>query len=118
MKKRFILHGCLLLIVVAAGGFAASGFRPDTSVYVKGVVTQSDRPARSVWVIASQSGMEKGRALTGDDGKYYIGKMSAGGYDIVVFQGKQQVYSGQIHLPEDRVFNISITPARAPRPRR
>jgi hypothetical protein len=118
MKKRFILHGCLLLIVVAAGGFAASGFRPDTSVYVKGVVTQSDRPVRSVWVIASQSGTEKGRALTGDDGKYYIGNMSAGGYDIVVFQGKQQVYSGQIHLPEDRVFNISITPARAPRPRR
>jgi len=107
MKKRFILHGCLLLIVVAVGGFAAAGFRPDVSVYVKGVVTQSDRPVRSVWVIASQSGTEKGRALTGDDGKYYIGNMSGGDYD-----------SGQIHLPEDRVFNISITSPRAPRSRR
>ena len=119
MKQRFIFPSCLLLIVVAGFGFAASGFRSDAGTYVKGVVSQSNRPVRSVWVIASQSGTERGRALTGDDGKYYIGNLSAGGYDLVVFQGKQQVYSGQINLPENRIFNISITPPpRALRPRR
>ena len=118
MKKRVILRSCLLLILCAAFGFPATGFRPDAGNYVKGVVTQSNRPVRSVWVIASQSGTERGRALTGDDGKYYIGNLKAGAYDLVVFQGKQQVYSGQINLPENRLFNITITPPRALRPRR
>ena len=118
MKKRFIFRSCLMLVLVAAFGFAASGFRPDAGTYVKGVVTQSNRPVRSVWVIASQSGMERGRALTGDDGKYYIGNLNAGAYDLIVFQGKQQVYSGQINLPENRLFNITITPPRTFRPRR
>jgi len=110
MKRRFIFRICFLLILFTAPGFAASGSRIDGATYVKGVVTQSNRPARSVWVIASQSGTEKGRALTGDDGKYYIGNLYAGAYDIVVFQGKQQIYSGQITLPENRLFNINITP--------
>jgi len=117
MKKRFIFPCGLLSILIAVSGFAASSFRPDAGSYVKGVVTQSNRPVRSVWVIVSQSGTEKGRALTGDDGKYYIGKLAGGSYDVVVLQDKQQVYSGQIHLPEDRVFNISITPPRALRRR-
>lgn len=119
MKRRFIFRSCFLIILVASWGFAAAGFRPDGATYVKGVVTQSNRPARSVWVIASQSGAEKGRALTGDDGKYYIGNLYAGGYDIVVYQGKQQIYNGQIKLPENRIFNITINPPPRPsRPRR
>jgi len=105
-------------MLFATFGFAAGGFRRDSGAYVKGVVTQSNKPVRSVWVIASQFGTERGRALTGDDGKYYIGKLNAGAYDLVVFQGKQQIYSGQINLPENRLFNIAITPPRAPRPRR
>ena len=113
MKKRFISRSCLCLILVAAPGFAALTSRPDGSTYVKGVVTQSNRAVRSVWVIASQSGVERGRALTGDDGKYYIAGLGSGAYDIVVFQGKQQIFSGQINLPENRLFNITITPPRA-----
>jgi hypothetical protein len=50
--------------------------------------------------------------LTGDDGKYYIGNLAEGTYDIAVFQGKQQIYSGQINLPQNRIFNINITPPR------
>ena len=99
--------------LVAAPGFAALTSRPDGSTYVKGVVTQSNRAVRSVWVIASQSGVERGRALTGDDGKYYIAGLGSGAYDIVVFQGKQQIFSGRINLPENRLFNITITPPRA-----
>jgi len=103
---------------MAMPDFAASEFRPDGATYVKGVVTQSNKPVRSVWVIASQSGNEKGRALTGDDGKYYIGNLYAGAYDVVVFQGKQQIFSAQINLPENRLFNINITPPRAFKSRR
>jgi hypothetical protein len=119
MKKRFTFRSCLPLIVIAALGFSAFGSGSDAGTYVKGVVIQSNRPVRSVWVIASQSGVEKGRGLTGDDGKYYIGSLSGGVYDIVVFQGKQQIFSGQINLPENRLFNIDITPPRTKaRPRR
>jgi hypothetical protein len=118
MKKRFIFRSCLSLIVIAALGFAAFGSKPETRVYVKGVVTQSNRPVRSVWVIVSQSGDEKGRALTGDDGKYYIGNLTEGAYDIAVFQGKQQVYTSQINLPQNILFNIDVTPSPRPRTRR
>ena len=117
MKKRFIFCSCLSLIVIAALGFAAFGSKPEAGAYVKGVVTQSNRPVRSVWVIASQSGAEKGRALTGDDGKYYIGNLTAGAYDIAVFQGRQQIYSSQINLRENTLFNINIPPPPAARPR-
>lgn len=118
MYQRLIFCTCLILILVTPFALAVAGFRPDAGTYVKGVVTQSNKPLRSVWVIASQSGTERGRALTGDDGKYYIGYLSAGGYDMVVIQGKQQVYSGQITLPQNRIFNIAITPPPRARYRR
>jgi hypothetical protein len=112
MSKRFIFCSCLALILVAALDFAAFGSGPEASTYVRGVITQANKPVRSVWVITSQSGTERGRALTGDDGKYYIGNLAEGTYDIAVFQGKQQIYSGQINLPQNRIFNINITPPR------
>jgi hypothetical protein len=112
MRKRFIFCSCLALILIAALGSAAFGAGTEAYTYVRGVITQANKPVRSVWVIASQSGTEKGRALTGDDGKYYIGNLAEGAYDIAVFQGKQQIYVGQINLPQNRLFNINITPPR------
>src|SRR5215475_15505626 len=80
----------LALVVSLAFGF--SQFRRNS---VKGLVMSSNKPLRSVWVIASQYGAEKGRSLTGDDGKYFIDNLSAGTYDIVVEQAKRQVWRGQ-----------------------
>lgn len=112
MNKRFIFRSCLHAMLVALICSAALGFRPEAASYVKGAVTQSRRPLRSVWVIVSQSGQERGRALTGDDGKFYIGNLIDGTYDITVIQGKLQIFSSRINLPANNLFNISIAPPR------
>ncbi|HKS28882.1 MAG TPA: carboxypeptidase-like regulatory domain-containing protein [Pyrinomonadaceae bacterium] len=77
--------------------------------YIKGSVTSpSGRPLTSVWVTVSQNGEEKGRSLTGDDGKYYISNLYDGTYDIAVLQGNRQVYTGQVNLPENTVHDILV----------
>ena len=114
MSNKTIVRACLSLIVTALVTAPAIGFRPQNATYLKGAVTQSNKPLRSVWVIVSQKEEERGHYLTGDDGKFYIGNLSSGDYDIAVWHGKQQIYSGRISLPGDRVFNITITPSKAP----
>jgi len=93
----------LALVVSLASGF--SQFRRNS---VKGLVTSSNKPLRSVWVIASQYGAEKGRSLTGDDGKYFIDNLSAGTYDIVVEQAKKQVWRGQLNVTVSTYYNINV----------
>ena len=93
----------LALVVSLAFGF--SQFRRNS---VKGLVMSSNKPLRSVWVIASQYGAEKGRSLTGDDGKYFIDNLSAGTYDIVVEQAKRQVWRGQVNVTVSTYYNINV----------
>ena len=75
--------------------------------YVKGVVLSSGRPLRSVWVVTSQNGRERGRSLTGDDGRYYL-YLDPGQYDVTVQNGKRQLYKGRISLPKNNTFDIRI----------
>ena len=49
--------------------------QPVTRTFVKERSHRRGKPARSVWVIISLNGREKGRSLTGDDGKYYIANL-------------------------------------------
>lgn len=118
MKSRIVfraaLHAGLLIMVFAV----ALSSPQDGGTYVKGIVIRSNRPVRSVWVIASQGGDEKGRSLTGDDGKYYIGKLSDGIYDIGVVRGKEQIYSGQVTLPTTANYDITIKSRQSPKRRR
>lgn len=107
MKNRIVcrtvfLAGFLVLV------FSVALSSQRAAIYVKGLVSSSNRPLRSVWVIASQSGQEKGRSLTGDDGRYYIGNLSDGTYDILVLRGREPIYRGQVKLPESSNFNIVI----------
>jgi len=121
MSHQAIARGACIVIISAFLSAEAIGFHSQRATYTKGVVTQSNKPVRSVWVIISQSGQERGRYLTGDDGKFYIGNLPSGDCDIAVWQGKQQIYSSRINLPGNNVFNIAITPPRAPtraKPRR
>ncbi len=98
--------GAALLAIVFSLAVSA---RPDNS-YVKGIVkSPSGNLFTSVWVIVSQNGYEKGRSLTGDDGKYYISNLSDGVYDVAVYQGRRQIYKGQVYLRADtRRHDISI----------
>ena len=114
MCNQSIVRGSGIVMALALFTAAAIGFQSQSATYLKGVVTQSNKPLRSVWVIASQSGQERGRYLTGDDGKFYIGNLPAGDYDIAVWQDKQQIHSDRINLSGKKILNITIPPPKAP----
>jgi hypothetical protein len=97
-----ILCGLMLMITAPAPG------QSTTPRFMRGVVTASNKPVPFVWVVARQSGAEKGRSLTGDDGSYYIKDLPNGSYDLVVTKGTRTLYQGHASLPKDKVFNIPL----------
>jgi len=101
MKSRLIfrtpLAATLLAIVFSIAVSAQSDDR-----CIKGIIqSPSGRPFSSVWVIVSQNGNEKGRSLTGDDGKYYISNLSDGVYDLAVYKGNGLLHKEQVDLRAD-----------------
>ena len=106
MKDLFQVTVPIALVAAASSGM--SDAQPSSRTFVKGTVTLAGKPARSVWVVVSLNGHEKGRSLTGDDGKYYIADLDPGTYDIVVEKGGQ-LYKGRATLPvTNGTFNISF----------
>jgi len=101
---RAILCAAVIALVCAV----VSGAQPGNRTYVKGLVSSSGRPLRSVWVVISQNARERGRSLTGDDGRYYLGNLDPGLYDIVVQNRSNQLYKGRINLPQNRTYDIAI----------
>jgi hypothetical protein len=102
------LRAILCAVAIAAAFSGMSGAQSSNRTYLRGVVLSGGKPARSVWVIAGQNGTEKSRSLTGDDGRYYIGNLAPGRYDVTVMSGKNQLYKGQVSLPANSTFNIRI----------
>lgn len=97
-----------LLFAACQTKFPNSKMALQASDYVTGKITSaSDTPAASVWVIIKQSGQERGRSLTGDDGSYYINNLGSGQYELLVTKGGNQL-SRTITLPQNKVFNIKI----------
>lgn len=125
MANRLILQSIFGVGLLAIVFSIASSAQAPAGTYIKGVVaSSSNKPLRSVWVILGQDGREIRRALTGDDGKYYISNLRNGVFDITVISGTSQLYKGQVRLPENSNYNITIksTPSptirsRAVRPR-
>src|SRR5262245_22926575 len=106
MKDVLRITVPMALIASVTPGLSDAQPVPRTSV--KGTVTSAGKPARSVWVIISLNGREKGRSLTGDDGKYYIANLDPGTYDFVVARS-EQLYKGRVTLPiMNDTFNISF----------
>ena len=107
MKDLLRLTVPIALIAAVSPGLADA--QPVTRTFVKGTVTSAGKPARSVWVIISLNGREKGRSLTGDDGKYYIAGVDPGTYDFVVVERGVQLYKGRATLPiMNDTFHISF----------
>lgn len=100
------LLATVLVIVVSTKAFGDG--------YIKGIVTRSGKPARSVWVTVIQNGTEKGSSPTGDDGRYYIGALDYGVYDIVVTQGDQRICQRQLRLPDSNGINDIELPCLKP----
>ena len=94
-----LLQVTVPIALVAAASSGMSDAQQSTRAFVKGTVTSAGKPARSVWVIVSLNGSEKGRSLTGDDGKYYIAGVDPGTYDFVVEEKGAQLYKGRATLP-------------------
>jgi hypothetical protein len=109
MNSRLFLRsifGVGLLLVVFSVALSAP---PNGNADIRGTVSQpSGQPLRSVWVIVRQNGAEKGRSLTGDDGRYYIGSLNEGGYEIVVKSGDREIFNRSVNLPANQRFDISV----------
>src|SRR5882672_4426822 len=108
MKSRKMFRATVtvfLTVMILVGGLSA---QQPTQIYLKGQVKLSSKPLRSAWVIVSQSGKEKGRSLTGDDGKYYISNLDQGVYDIIVQKGKKQLYEKQVNVPTKSDYDIPL----------
>lgn len=107
MKNRVIFQtvvGVIVLSIVCSMTLSAR----SAATYITGtVVSKAGRPLPSVWVVISQDGYEKGRSLTGDDGKYYVSNLSDGVYKIAVYRGKLQLAEEQVSLPKDSRHNIA-----------
>lgn len=103
MSRATLAVGLLALVVTLTLTAEAVN-----NAYMKGVVSRGGRPVRSAWVVVTQNNIEKGRSLTGDDGKYYIGELGAGAHEIAVWQGERKVYAGQVRLPDNTLFNIQL----------
>ena len=91
-----------------AAAFSAISSAQSNRTYLKGIVQSANKPVRSVWVVVGQNGHDRSRSLTGDDGRYYIGNLEPGRYDVTVLNGKNQLFKGQVNLPANSTFNIKV----------
>ena len=108
MNSRIFFRSAVAAVLLAAALCAPPHARAHGSANISGMVSHRRNPVRSVWVIVSQNGTEKGRALTGGDGVYYIGNLAGGDYWITVVQQGRQLYGRQIRLPDNSTHNIVI----------
>jgi hypothetical protein len=79
--------------------------------FITGRVTfQQSNPARSLWVLVFDGATLKGRSLTGDDGRYYVGGLEEKTYTIVVKKqpSGNNLASERVSLPQNRVYNIVL----------
>jgi len=113
-RVTFLLLNIILAVIVPLPYtlMGAQRISPTTSnEYVTGIVTSaSSAPVRSVWVILYDGTALKGRSLTGDDGRYYVGRLDKRTYRIIV---RRQVtgndlFKGQVILPQNRSYNIRL----------
>jgi hypothetical protein len=107
MNTRTILQAAARVVLLSIIFSMALSARP-AGVYITGTVTRFGRPLPSVWVVISQNGGERGKALTDDDGKYYISNLGDGVYQIAVYRGDRRLANEQISLPGDTNHNIPV----------
>jgi hypothetical protein len=67
--------------------------------FLTGTVLSGSASVPSVWVVLSQGATERGRSLTGADGKYYIGNLNSGDYQVQVKRGDSVLLRSTVHVP-------------------
>jgi hypothetical protein len=104
MTKKFGLYTKLFIILFAFTTItSAKGQINMNQIYtISGKVSdKANKPVYNFWVILYQNTREIKRTLTGNDGRFYIGRLVSGPYKIVV---KRQINGASLY---DR--NIPIT---------
>ena len=110
-KGVFLFAIAVVFLIVNSPILNAHRKVAQASTYITGkVVRGGSNPVRSVWVILFDGDRVKGRSLTGDDGRYYIGNLENKTYTIVV---RRQATGGnlasqQVTLPRNRQFDIRV----------
>jgi hypothetical protein len=110
MRNRLLSTFALSLLAFALAAAESLALGQEAGTYsIRGsVVTTAGRPAASVWVVVERDGYESGRALTADDGRYYVSRLRPGSYTIEVRRGAATLYRAQVRLPEDAVHDIVL----------
>lgn len=100
-----------LYAVVALAVAAALAFPPPVaaaSSLTGTVYAASGSPVAAVWVVVLQGGRERGRSLTGDDGRFLIPHLANGDYQVVVRRGDSQLSKVAVRLPRSKPFDIRL----------
>jgi hypothetical protein len=105
IRKTFV---ALLVSVLLFAPELTKGAAVSDEGYITGVVLKSGHPVSSVWVIVNQGSYQKGRSLTGDDGRYYVERLEPGTYEVLIMSGTVELFRRQVDLPRDRIYNIQV----------
>lgn len=107
MKRATVLMAALTLVAMTTLVLAPAAYAGGETLRGT-VITTSGAPAASVWVVVIQGGAEKGRSLSADNGKYYIGNLEPGAYEVQVKRGDTAIYTGSVSLPREGGFDIRL----------
>jgi len=107
---RSLLSPVLALSLLAVGLPAARSLGQESGSHsIRGTVSSaSGQPAGSVWVVLDREGREIARALTADDGRYYVARLPSGPYSLVVRRGEATLYRAQISLPANAAYDVVL----------
>jgi hypothetical protein len=110
MKPRIGMTGIILLFSLFIMLWEAEKAQCAQASYITGRIesASSRKPLPSLWVVVYDGRTLKGRSLTGDDGKYYIGGLEYKGYKIVVRRGSKELFEEVIRLPQHEHHDIRV----------
>jgi hypothetical protein len=113
MKNRINIPKNLMFtfLLVFSSNFLSGGHENfSQNHFITGTVSNSKGPVTQVWVILFDGEVRKGRSLTGDDGKYYIGHLDEKIYTVVVRKTTtgSNLFSEQVTLRGDVKYDINL----------
>jgi hypothetical protein len=113
-KAVFTLLTLVLMVPAIAAGVLHAAPEPNpvpANDYMTGKVTIGpSNPANAILVIVYDGPRQVTRALTGNDGRYYIAGLADKTYTIVVRKqlSGPNLFSASVTLPKNRIYNIKL----------
>jgi hypothetical protein len=109
MRLRCVLFIGALACCGQVVGAAQS--RGGTYTLAGRVLSHVSRPAVNLWVLVYEGNVLRGRSLTGDDGSYFIPRLEAKTYIIIVkkdLRSSQDLFRSDVRLPLTSSFIIRL----------